>query len=232
MDTAGWSILKASALFSGMPAEDAHTLVGNQTPRVYGKGVTLFRQGEPAAAFFVILSGWVKVYRITPDGIEVVLHVFTTGESFAEAAMFLGGRYPATAETVTPARLLRIEAAVFRARILERPELSLAMLASASSQLKSLIGQIEQIKVRSAPQRIAQFIIGLAPGNADGPAKIEFPFEKNLLANRLGMKPESFSRALSRLKPYGVTVDKDAVSIADLGRLREFAGCGDKGDQD
>jgi len=157
-----------------MPAEDARTLVGNQTPRVYGKGVTLFRQGEPAAAFFVILSGWVKVYRITPDGIEVVLHVFTTGESFAEAAMFLGGRYPATAETVTPARLLRIEAAVFRARILERPELALALLASASSQLKSLIGQIEQIKVRSAPQRIAEFIIGLAPGNVDGRPKSSF----------------------------------------------------------
>ena len=189
-------------------------------------------QGEPAAAFFVILSGWVKVYRITPDGIEVVLHVFTTGESFAEAAMFLGGRYPATAETVTPARLLRIEAAVFRARILERPELALALLASASSQLKSLIGQIEQIKVRSAPQRIAEFIIGLAPGNVDGPAKIEFPFEKNLLANRLGMKPESFSRALSRLRPHGVTVDKEAVTIADLGRLRALAGCGDEGDQD
>ena len=147
MDAADWSVLKATALFSEMPAEDARTLIGNQSPRVYEKGVTLFRQGEPATAFFVIVSGWVKLYRITPDGIEVVLHVFTKAETFAEAAMFLGGRYPASAETVTPARLLRIEAAVFRARIHERPDLALSMLASASQQLKSLIGHIEQIKV-------------------------------------------------------------------------------------
>ncbi|MGO8952327.1 MAG: Crp/Fnr family transcriptional regulator [Rhodomicrobium sp.] len=219
MDRADWSILKSTPFFSAMPTEDALTLIGNQSPRTYEKGVTLFRQGESASAFFVILGGWVKLYRITPDGLEVVLNVFKTGETFAEAAMFLGGRYPASAETVSRVRLLRIEAAIFRARIHERPELALAMLASASRQLKSLIGQIEQIKVRSAPQRIAEFIIGLAPKNEGGRAAIEFPFEKNLLANRLGMKPESFSRALGKLRPYGVTVEKETVMIDDLSKL-------------
>ena len=179
MDPADWSILKSTAFFRAMPDEDARSLIGNQNPRAYAKGVTLFRQGEPASAFFVVLSGWVKLYRITPDGLEVVLNVFKTGETFAEAAMFLGGRYPACAETVSPSRLLRIEAAVFRSRIIERPELALSMLASASRQLKSLIAQIEQIKVRSAPQRIAEFIIGLAPKGGHGPAEIELPFEKN-----------------------------------------------------
>ncbi len=160
----------------------------------------------------------------TPDGLEVVLNVFKTGETFAEAAMFLGGRYPASAETVSRARLLRIEAAIFRARIQEHPELALSMLASASRQLKSLIEQIEQIKVRPAPQRIAEFIIGLAQRSEGGPTEIVFPFEKSLLANRLGMKPESFSRALAKLRTYGVTVEKETVTIADLGRLQHFAG--------
>ncbi len=224
MTPADWSILQSTALFGAMPAEDALSLIGNRNPRTYGKGVTLFRQGEPAPAFFAVFSGWVKLYRTTPDGLEVVLNVFKTGETFAEAAMFLGGRYPATAETVSRARLLRIEASVFRARINERPELALSMLASASRQLKSLIGQIEQIKVRSAPQRIAGFIIGLAQKSEGRPIAIEFPFEKNLLANRLGMKPESFSRALAKLRPHGVTVEKETVLISDLGRLRHFAG--------
>jgi len=222
MDPADWLILKSTPFFRAMPTEDALTLIGNRSPRTYEKGVTLFRQGEPASAFFVILGGWVKLYRITPDGLEVVLNVFKTGETFAEAAMFLGARYPACAETVSPVRLLRIEAAIFRARIQERPELALAMLASASRQLKSLIVQIEQIKVRSAPQRIAEFIIGLAPKNEGGRTALEFPFEKNLLANRLGMKPESFSRALGKLRPYGVTVDKETIMIDDLGKLRHF----------
>lgn len=224
MTPADSSILKSTALFGGMAAEEALTLIGNQSPRSYEKGALLFRQGDPATAFFVVLDGWVKLYRITPDGLEVVLNVFTTGETFAEAAMFLGGRYPANAETVSQARLLRIEAAAFRARIHERPELALSMLASASRQLKSLIGQIEQIKVRSAPQRIAGFIMGLAHTSEGGPIAIEFPFEKNLLASRLGMKPESFSRALAKLAAHGVTVHKETVTIADPGKLRQFAG--------
>lgn len=223
MDPFDWSILRSTAFFKSVPADDALLLTGNRKPQVYDKNTTLFRQGEPASAFFVVLSGWVKLYRITPDGLEVVISVFTTGDTFAEAAMFLGGRYPACAETVTRARLLRIDASVFRARIIEKPELALSMLESASRHLKSLICQIEQIKVRSAPQRIAEFLIGALPQGEGGPAAIEFPFEKNLLANRLGMKPESFSRALAKLKPFGVTVDRETVVVADPAKLQSFA---------
>ncbi len=223
MDPYVWSILQSTAFFKAMPAEDVMRLTGNRNPRTYEKGTTLFRQGEPASSFFVVLSGWVKLYRITPDGLEVVINVFTKGDTFAEAVMFSGGRYPACAETVTCAQLLLIEASVFRARIHEKPELALSMLASASRHLKSLIGQIEQIKVRSAPQRIAEFLIGALPHGDGGPAAMEFPFEKSLLANRLGMKPESFSRALAKLTPYGVTVERETVIIADPTRLQNFA---------
>jgi CRP-like cAMP-binding protein len=122
MDPFDWSILRSTAFFKAMPAEDALSLTGIRKAQVYDKSTTLFRQGDPASAFFVVLSGWVKLYRITPDGLEVVISVFTAGDTFAEAAMFLGGRYPACAETVSRARLLRIEASVFRARILEKPD--------------------------------------------------------------------------------------------------------------
>jgi CRP-like cAMP-binding protein len=126
---------------------------------------------------------------------RVVLHVFKRGETFAEAAIFLGGRYPASGETAAPSRLLKVDGAAFRSRIEERPALVMSMLASASYQLKFLVEQIEQIKVRSAPQRIADFIVRMTQVRK-GAAIIELPFEKGLLANRLGMKPESFSRAL------------------------------------
>jgi CRP/FNR family transcriptional regulator, dissimilatory nitrate respiration regulator len=223
MDPSVWSFLKSTAFFKAMPVEDAVSLMGNRSPETYEKGTTLFRQGEPASSCYVVLSGWVKLYRITADGLEVVINVFTTGDTFAEAVMFSGGRYPACAETVSRARLLRIEASVFRARIREKPELALSMLASVSRHLKSLIGQIEQIKVRSAPQRVAEFLIGALPQGAHGPAEIELPFEKSLLANRLGMKPESFSRALATLKHYGVTVERETVVVLDPVRLQDFA---------
>jgi CRP-like cAMP-binding protein len=88
------------------------------------------------------------------------------------------------------------------------------------------VEQIEQIKVRSAPQRIAEFIIHLAESQ-EGRVVVELPFEKLLIANRLGMKPESFSRALVRLRSQGVRVQRDLVEVADMARLAafvEFAG--------
>jgi CRP-like cAMP-binding protein len=226
MDAADWDIIHSTPLLGGMPRDVVRDLAGSLLPRAYEKGTSLFHQGEPAEAFFIILGGWVKIYRTTPDGLEVVLHVFKRGETFAEAAMFLGGRYPASAETVSAARLLRIDGSAFRSRIREQPELALSMLAAASRQLKSLVEQIEQIKVRSAPQRIAEFIIHLAESQ-EGRVVVELPFEKLLIANRLGMKPESFSRALVRLRSQGVRVQRDLVEVADMARLAafvEFAG--------
>lgn len=188
----------------------------------------IFHQGEVASSFFLVLDGWVKVYRTTPDGLEVVLHVLRRGEIIAESAIFGGGRYSTSAETVSAARLLRIDGDAFKAQICERPELALSMLASASHHLDRLTEQIEQIKVRSAPQRIAAFLIRLTPVR-EGPAELELPFEKALIANRLGMKPESFSRAIGKLKAQGIAVTRETVRIADVARLLAFVEYSDEG---
>jgi CRP-like cAMP-binding protein len=169
----------------------------------------------------MVLDGWVKIYRVTPEGDEAVVGVFRRGETLAEGAMFLGGRYPASAEVVAPARLLRIDGDLLRRRIRENPDLALAMLASASRHLKFLVEQIEQIKVLSAPQRIADFLIDQC-AQREGACTVELPYEKSLIAGRLGMKPESFSRALKRLRPLGVTVQREKASIADLRVLMRF----------
>lgn len=204
-------------------SEDAvRTLIGNTLPRVYEKGELLFTQGESAEAFFVSLSGWVKVFRLSPEGEETIVNVFSSGETFAEAATFMGGRYPANAEVVAPSRLLRIESSTIRARLAERPELALAMLASASHHIKILVEQLEQIKTMSAPRRVADFLLGLCP-QCEGTCTITLPYEKYLIARRLGMKPESFSRAVAKLRPLGVSVNGDSVTIDDRTALAAYA---------
>ena len=89
-------------------------------------------------------------------------------------------------------------------------------------RLRELVDEIEQLKAHSAPQRIADFFVKQA-GSASGSARIALPYEKALIASRLGMKPESFSRALGRLAELGVAVERDSVSIADVARLAAFA---------
>jgi Cyclic nucleotide-binding domain len=90
------------AVFSGLNPRAVQTLLAQATVVDLEPGHALFRQGEPAAAFFIVIEGWIKLYRITPAGDEAVLHVLTKGESFAEAVAFVGGRYPATATAAAP----------------------------------------------------------------------------------------------------------------------------------
>lgn len=225
MDPSDWRIVRGTPLFGAISQDVAQGLIGNQPVRVYEKSTVLFQQGEPANSFFVILDGWVKVYRMTPDGSEAVVGVFRRGETFAEAAIFLGSRYPVSAEVVTTSRLLRIDGEMLRRRIREQPDLALSMLASASHHLKFLVEQIEQIKLLSGPQRIADFLVRLC-SKTSGEETVELPYEKALIANRLGMKPESLSRALAKLRPHGVTVDREMVNIADVGALTEFVETG------
>lgn len=230
MDPHDWQIIRSTPLFGAMAQDVALSLVGNQAVRVYEKGSLLFQQGEPATAFFVVLDGWVKIYRITPDGNEAVVGVFRRGETFAEAAIFLGGRYPVSAEVVTNARLLSVDGETLRRRIREQPDLALSMLASSSYHLKALVEQIEQIKLLTAPQRLADFLVRLCPVR-EGECTIELPYEKALIASRLGMKPESLSRALAKLRPLGVSVDRDEVSIVDVKLLIRFVESSDRGEE-
>lgn len=220
MKPGDWQTVRSTPLFSAMPHATAESLIGNSGARNYDKGTVLFQQGAPAESFFVILDGWVKVFRITPEGTEAVVGVFRRGETFAEAAIFLGGRYPVCAEVVTNSRLLAIDGESFRRRIRQEPDLALAMLASSSQHLKFLVEHIEQIKVLDAPQRVADFLLRLC-GQREGPCTVELPYEKSLIAKRLGMKPESLSRALAKLRPLGVTVEREVVAIADATALRQ-----------
>jgi CRP-like cAMP-binding protein len=230
MDPHDWQIVRSTPLFGAMPQDVAQSVIGNQAVRSYEKGTLLFQQGEPAGCFYVVLDGWVKLFRTTPDGNEAVVGVFRRGETFAEAAIFLGGRYPVSGEVVTPSRLLRVDGELLRKRIREQPDLALSMLASASYHLKALVEQIEQIKLLSAPQRIADFLVRLCPVK-DGSCRIELPYEKSLIASRLGMKPESLSRALAKLRPLGVNVDRETVSIVDVGLLVGFIESSDRGEE-
>lgn len=186
------------------------------------EGETVFWQGEPADAFFIVIEGWVKLYRITLSGEEAVISLFTKGQSFAEAVAFTGQAYPATAETVSKARIVRIPASHVVKCIRAMPEIGLAMIASTSQHLHNLIYQVEQLKAQTGVQRLAEFLVSLA-GVDHGSCTIELPYDKVLIAGRLGLKPELLSRAFAKLRPYGVEVHAAHVLVQDLDKLRDYA---------
>src|SRR5271165_476115 len=217
-----WEVVMRTPLFKAMGPTIARAMIDDRTPRSYARGEPIFGQGDPADGFFCMIEGWAKLYRLREDGEEIVVSIFSAVETFAEVAMFLGGRYPVSCEAASPARILKIDAAKLREAVLDQPQLAFDMLAAASVRLRQLVDEIEQLKAKSAPQRIASFFLKQTVSTS-GPARIALPYEKALIASRLGMKPESFSRALGKLGELGVVVERESVSISDVARLAAFA---------
>ncbi|MBM3565722.1 MAG: Crp/Fnr family transcriptional regulator [Alphaproteobacteria bacterium] len=221
MDTDLLDAVRGLTIFSKVPANKVELLLRGSAPRAYPKGHMLFQQGDPADSFFVVLSGWVKLYRQTPQGDEAVVHIVSRGEAFAEAAMFLGGRYPANAQIAEDAELLRISTQPFRQWVASSPEIAMGMLAALSARLHHMVNETEQLQTRSATERVADFILKRCPVGV-GSAVIALPYDKSLLAARLAMKPESLSRVLAKLRKLGVKSEQHRVIVGDVGRLARF----------
>lgn len=214
-------MLAALPLFKGLVPDVLRALLQDASVRRYTRNTMLFLQGEPAERFYVVFDGWVKLFRETPDGHETVIAVFTRGESFAEAASFADGVFPVTAEVVEEARLLVVPNSSFLARLRENPELALNMLASMSHHLRGLIQQVEQRTVKSSTQRLSAFLLRLCTDDRPS-AVISFPTEKALVAARLGMQPETLSRALAKLRAIGVETREREVIVPDVAALRRL----------
>jgi CRP-like cAMP-binding protein len=208
-------------VFSGLNPREVQTLLAQATVIDLEPGQSLFRQGDAAAAFFIVITGWVKLYRITPAGDEAVLHVLTKGESFAEAVAFVGGRYPATASAATDARVVMIPAHHVINCVREMPDIAIAMIASTSQHLHRLVQRVEQLSAQSGLQRVAEFLAGLCP-NMDGSCTISLPYDKTLIAGRLGLKPESLSRVFAKLRSVGVDVRASDVVVSEVAQLRSL----------
>ncbi len=222
MKTDYTAIARSSLLLRNTSDELSERILSQAHSRSYERGATVFLQGERATAIFIVLEGWVKLYRIAPNGAEAVVGVFTKGRSFGEAMAFSHGTYPVAAEAVTDCTLLRIESDTLLRMIRDEPDVALSILAATFAHLHGLVAQIEQLKAQTGAQRVAEFLLELCTAPS-GACTVTLPYEKVLIAGRLGMKPESLSRAFSRLKDAGVTVRQNHAVIADVAALRTFA---------
>jgi len=216
------AIVRHTAILGELSPSSLGELLAEATVHTLGRGEILFLQGDPAAAFFVVLEGWLKIYRLTTAGDEAVVGVFTAGQNFAEAAALSGGIYPASCEAVTDCRVVQLPAENLTEKIRRSPDIALSMLASTSKQLHRLVQEIEQLKAHTGAQRVAEFLASLCPVE-EGACTIGLPYDKALIAGRLGMKPESLSRAFARLRPLGVRIDHNTAAISDVARLRNYA---------
>lgn len=215
------ALVRNLPLFQHLSEPALTTMLATATTQSVSRGTNLFIQGDAADRFFILLEGWVKLYRLNRDGAEAVVMMVNAGESFAEAAMFAQSTFPVCAQAVTDLRLLSITAQAFVRCVQDDVGTAFAMLGSLSLRLRTLVQQIEQLHVKTAPQRVGSFLLNYCPPG-QGNTSFMLPLEKSLVARRLGIQPETFSRALAKLRPMGVEVRGATVSVSDIGALRKF----------
>lgn len=214
-------IARESLLLRSMPEAVVDKLLSDASLRRCERGETVFLQGEEAQVIHVVIEGWVKLYRVASNGNEAVVNVFARGHSFGEAVAFRLRPYPVSAEAVTDCILLQISARSFIAMLRQEPEIAVAVIASTFQHLHDLVAQVEQIKAQTGAQRVADFLVKLSTCET-GSCVVTLPYDKALIAARLGMKPESLSRAFVKLKSVGVTITREYARVNDIEALSNY----------
>lgn len=216
------TIARKSLLLENAPKQLADELLEHANVISFPRGATIFMQDDAADAIYIVTDGWVKLYRIASNGAEAVVGVFTRGHSLGEAVALRSALFPVSAQAVTDCEVVRIDARLLLRLLESNPKIAISMLTATYAHLHNLVAQIEQLKSRTGPQRVAEFLLDLASCEF-GACSVKLPYDKVLIAGRLGMKPESLSRAFAKLKEVGVTIRQNAAEIDDIDTLRAYS---------
>lgn len=205
--------------------EDRRRVVAAGITHELAKGEILFHEGDPAESLCAVASGRVKLVRYSPRGKELLLHLVSAGSSFAEAALFGTGGYPATAEAVEPSLIWCLPRARLVAILRDNPEIGMAMIGSVASWTRTLAGKLEMLTQRRVEERLALFLIGRAGRRAIAAGEvIELGQPKHLVAAECGTGPEVLSRTFKRLEEEGIIeTGATSVTVLDPDRLADLA---------
>ena len=218
---ADFDLLYRMPLFAGIDPEEVRTALASSTMRRFPRNTLLFSQGDEATRFYAVVEGWVKLFRETRDGNESVIGLFTVGDTFAEAAAIKMGQYPVNGAVVADARLLVIPSESFLRVFRRNQQLMDNVMICMTGHLSSFADQIERLTARSSTERLAEFLVRLTPPTSES-AVVTLPFDKALIAAKLGMQPETFSRSLAKLRHCGVRADGTNVVIDDVSALQRL----------
>ena len=219
-------LLKNSMLFSGLADVDLAQLAAITVRRAFKKGETLFSEGEEATGFYLLVSGSIKLCRMSHDGREKVLHFVQPRETFAEAAFFGDGRYPAEARAIESGEVIYLPKEGFLELMTKNPNFTLNLVVSLSLQLRRFARQIEELSFADVTSRLASFLVrraGEKSTSYDGITYVDLGIKKGELAARLGTASETISRTLRKLMNEGIIeVQGNRVLIHQMEKLHKL----------
>lgn len=213
-------------LFEGLPPEQLEDLAMIMTDQAFRKGEIVFSEGEDADGFYVAIEGRIKVYKLSAEGKEQILHFFGPGEPFGEVPVFTGQRFPAHAEAMEESRVLFFPKESFVDLIKRNPSLALNMLGILSMRLRRFTALIDDLSLKEVPGRLAAYLLYLSTHKKES-REIELSITKAQLASLLGTIPETLSRILGKMTAQGlIETEGRRIRILDRKTLQEIVDSG------
>ncbi|RLB71156.1 MAG: Crp/Fnr family transcriptional regulator [Deltaproteobacteria bacterium] len=219
-------LIAASPLFSGLPDAYVQKLNDICERQQLSRGKWIFSEGDAGNGFYLVESGRVKIYKVSPGGKEQILHIFGRGEPFGEVPVFAGQSFPAHAIALEKTRLLFFPRQAFIHLIEQYPAMALNMLAVLSQRLRQFTTMIDALSLKEVPGRLAAYLLYLSEAH-DNTETLELDITKSQLASLLGTIPETLSRMLSRISSQGmVELHGSRIVITDRSALEMLASLG------
>jgi CRP-like cAMP-binding protein len=217
------AFLRNTPLFKSCSAAFFTTMDQQSQLLSLAKGQVLFVNGDPAERFYLIKSGWIKLFRETLDGAQAVVDILPERQIFGENASFNNDLYTYSAESAESSEVLSLPLAALKNELSKTPEFAMNMLRALTQKTGTQDKDIEHRTLQNAPQRIGCFLLRLTNQSDQGPVTLHLPYDKTLIAARLGIQPETFSRALSKLKEEtGLKITGATIEIPCLSALSDY----------
>jgi CRP/FNR family transcriptional regulator len=215
-------------LFEGLPREHHQDLSAIVSEKTFSRGQIIFSEGDDAQGFYVVNTGRVKIFKLSMEGREQILHIIEPREPFGEVPVFTGQRFPANAEAMEKSLVFLFPRAAFVDLIKRNPSLSLNMLAILSKRLHQFTALIDDLSLKEVPGRLAAYLLYLS----DQKQKTEdlmLDITKTQLAALLGTIPETLSRILGKLGRQGlIDIEGSRIRILDRETLENLVEAGGK----
>jgi CRP-like cAMP-binding protein len=215
------AFVASTALFKQL-AEDEIERLAEHTREVRAeRGTILFHRGDPSSGFYIVVYGQVKLFFTSLRGDEKVLEVVGPGQSFGEAVMFMNRPYPVSAQTLADSLLLYVRRDAVIAELERDPRLASRMIAGLCRHIHGLVSDVESYSLRSGAERVIGYLLRDCDGDTNGAYEVQLSTTKGVLASRLNITQEHFSRILHDLSARGlITVNGRTIRVNDVARLR------------
>jgi CRP/FNR family transcriptional regulator len=215
------SAIASNRLFQGLPESELSAIDRIAVEKRYGRGETIFFEGDDGNGFYLVMEGRVKVFKMSLQGKEQILHIFGDGEPFGEVPVFHGQPFPATAEALVKTRVLFFPRKEFVQVVTQSPSIALNMLAVLSMRLRRFASQIESLSLKEVPARLASYLLYLSEEQG-GVDNVELEISKGQLASLLGTIPETLSRIFGKMSEEGlIEVQGRNIRLLDRAGLED-----------